>query len=95
MNRKMLKQLQDLQKEMNETQDRLMMTEFEGIASGIRIVMLGSYQVIDLDIDEVLLDDGEMLQDAILLAINDAVENVRKTTNDEMGKFTSGLGMGF
>lgn len=95
MNRKMLKQLQDLQKEMNETQDKLMMTEFEGKASGVRIVMLGSYQVIDLDIDEALLDDVEMLQDAILLAINDAVENVRTTTNDEMGRFTSGLGMGF
>ena len=36
-----------------------------------------------------------MLQDAILLAINDAIENVRKTTNDEMSKFTAGLGLGF
>lgn len=95
MNKKMMQQLQQLQKEMNETQEKLLMTEFEGKASGVRIVMLGSHQVVDLNIDEDLLIDKDMLQDAILIAINDAVENVRKTTNDEMGKFTSGLGLGF
>lgn len=95
MNKRMMQQLQELQKEMNETQERLLMTEFEGRASGVRIVMLGSHQVVDINIDEDLLEDKDMMQDAILLAINDAVENVTKTTNDEMSKFTSGLGLGF
>lgn len=95
MDQKMLKKLQQLQKEMEETQERLLMTEFEGKASGVRIVMLGSYQVVDINIDTVLLEDIEMLQDAILLAINDAVMNVEKTTTSEMSRFTSGLGMGF
>jgi len=95
MNKKMMQQLQDLQREMNETQERLLMTEFEGKASGVKVIMLGSHQVVDINIDEDLFEDKDMLQDAILLAINDAVENVRKTTNDEMSKFTAGLRLRF
>ena len=95
MNKKMMQQLQELQKEMNDTQERLLMTEFEGKASGVKIVMWGSHQVIDINIEDDLFEDKEMLQDAILLAINDAVENVKNKTNEEMSKFTSGLGFGF
>lgn len=95
MNKKMMQQLQQLQKEMNETQEKLLMTEFEGKATGVRIVMLGSHQVVEINIDEDLFSDKDMTQDAILLAINDAVENVRKTTESEMSRFTTGLGLGF
>ncbi len=95
MNATMMKRLQKLQKEMQETQERLQITEFEGRASGVRIVMLGSHQVVELNIDPELLSDIEMLQDAILLAINDAVETVSKKTSEEMSKFTMGMGMGF
>ncbi len=95
MNRDMMKKLQQLQKEMEETQERLHMTEFEGVASGVKIIMLGTHQVIDVKIDELLLEDIEMLQDAVNIAINDAVEKVKSTTESEMGRFTSGLGIGF
>ena len=66
MNRNMVQKLQKLQKEMQETQERLQMTEFEGKASGVRIVMLGSHQVVELKIDPELLEDIDMLQDAVL-----------------------------
>lgn len=92
MNQNMVKKLQKLQAEMQETQERLQMTEFEGKASGVRIVMLGSHQVVELKIDPELLDDIEMLQDAVLLAINDAVAVVDKTTQEEMSRFTMGMG---
>lgn len=92
MNQNMVKKLQKLQKEMQETQERLQMTEFEGKASGVRIVMLGSHQVVELKIDPELLEDIDMLQDAVLLAINDAVAVVDKTTQEEMSRFTMGMG---
>ena len=95
MNATTMNRLQKLRKEMQETQDRLHITEYEGRASGVRIVMLGSHQVVELNIDPELLSDIEMLQDAILLAINDAVETVSKKTSEEMSKFTMGMGMGF
>ena len=92
MNQNMIKKLQKIQKEMQETQERLQMTEFEGKASGVRVVMLGSHQVVELVINPDLLEDIDMLQDAILIAINDAVENVDKTTDNEMSKYTMGMG---
>ncbi len=92
MNQNMVKKLQKMQKEMQETQERLQMTEFEGKASGVKVVMLGSHQVVDLVIDEELLEDKDMLQDAIVVAINNAVEVVDKKTNEEMSKFTMGMG---
>lgn len=95
MNANMIRKLQKLQKEMQETQERLQMTEFTGQASGVRVVMLGSHQVVDIKIDPELLEDIEMLQDAVLAAINNAVSVVDKTTSEEMGRFTNGMGMGF
>ena len=92
MNQNMVKKLQKLQAEMQETQERLQMTEFEGKASGVRIVMLGSHQVVELKIDPELLEDIDILQDAVLLAINDAVAVVDKTTQEEMSRFTMGMG---
>ncbi len=92
MNQNMVKKLQKMQKEMQETQERLQMTEFEGKASGVTVVMLGSHQVVDLVIDDELLEDKDMLQDAIVVAINNAVEAVDKTTQEEMSKFTMGMG---
>jgi nucleoid-associated protein EbfC len=50
--------------------------------------------VVDIKISEELLEDVEMLQDAILAALNNAVEVVDKTTNQEMSKFTAGMGFG-
>ncbi len=94
MNAGMIKKLQKLQKEMQETQERLQMTEFTGTASGVRVVMLGSHQVVDIKISQELLEDVEMLQDAVLAALNNAVEVVDKTTNQEMSKFTAGMGIG-
>lgn len=95
MNQDMIKKLQELQKEMEATQERLLMTEFEGRASGVKVIMLGSHQVVDLSVDSELLEDKDMLQDAIVVAINNAVEVVKKTTEQEMSRFTSGLGFGF
>lgn len=95
MNQNMVKKLQQLQKEMEETQERLLMTEFEGRASGVKVIMLGSHQVVDISIDPELLEDKDMLQAAVVVALNDAVEVVRKTTEKEMSRFTSGLGLGF
>lgn len=92
MNQNMVKKLQKMQKEMQETQERLQMTEFEGKASGVTVIMLGSHQVIDIKIDDELMEDKEMLQDAIAVAINNAVEVVDKKTQEEMSRFTMGMG---
>ncbi|HKL60757.1 MAG TPA: YbaB/EbfC family nucleoid-associated protein [Acholeplasma sp.] len=95
MNANMIRKLQKLQKEMQETQERLQSTEFNGSASGVKVIMLGSHQIVDIKLDDELLEDKEMLQDAIVAAINNAVEVVDTITNKEMSKYSAGMGMGF
>ena len=52
--------------------------------------MLGSHQVVELKIDPELLEDIDMLQDAVLLRLMMRVAVVDKKTEEEMSRFTWG-----
>lgn len=92
MNPNMLNKLKKMQKQMVEAQEEIERKEFFGKASGVTIVMQGTRQVVDVQIDADLLDEVEMLQDAILLATNDALRQIEKETEETMGQFSGGLG---
>ena len=72
MNPGMLNKLKKMQKEMMEAQEAIEQKEYFGKASGVTIIMQGTRQVIDVKINPEMLEEVEMLQDAILLATNDA-----------------------
>lgn len=92
MNPNMLNKLKKMQKQMMEAQETLEQKEFFGKASGITVVMQGSRQVIDVKVDPELLEEVEILQDSILLAVNDALKQIEKETEETMGQFSGGLG---
>ena len=41
--------------------------------------------------DDLSVDDKEMLEDMIMLAVNDAITQIDKETEEKMGKYTQGL----
>ncbi len=92
MNPNMLNRLKKMQKQMQDAQEELELTEFIGKASGVEVVLQGTRQVIDIKIDDELLEDVEMLQDAILLAVNDGLAQIDKKQEETMGQFTGGMG---
>ncbi len=92
MNPNMLNKLKKIQKQMQDAQEALESSEFVGKASGVAVIMQGSRQVIDVKIDPEVLDEVELLQDAILLAVNDALSQIEKTQEETMGQFTGGMG---
>lgn len=92
MNPGMIKKLKKMQDEMMKEQTRLESKEYFGKASGVQIIMLGTKQVIDVEINEELLEDVDMLQDVILLAFNDAVKQIDEEHQEVMGQFTGGMG---
>ena len=49
----------------------------------------------NLDIDDVFqcIDDSEMLEDLITVAVNEAISNAAKTAETEMSAITGGLNM--
>ena len=75
----MMKQAQKLQKDMMETQKKIEAMTFEGKSS------------ITIDSDSMDKDEIEMLQDMIMVAINDAMKQVDKVTEEKMGVYTKGL----
>lgn len=89
----MLKQAQKLQKEMLETQEKINQTEFTGKSSIVTVKMTGAKELKDvkIDLEEIENDDVELLQDMIVVAVNDAINQINKETEAKMGKYTQGM----
>ena len=86
----MLKQAQALQKDMLKVKDEIDKTEFVGESSLVKVTLKGTKEVVKVEIqgvDTLEKDDIEMLQDMIVIAMNDAMKKIDKTTESKMGKF--------
>ena len=92
MNPNMINKLKKMQKQMMEAQEALERKEFFGKASGVTVIMQGTRQVLDVEINPEILEDLEVVQDAVLLAVNDALKQIEKETEETMGQFSGGLG---
>lgn len=90
-----MQQAQKMQKQMEKKQKEFESKEFEFSSNGgaIKIKMLGSKQLVSLDIDEDLMDpsDKEMLQDMLIVAFNEAVSKIDEEGSSIMGSVTGGL----
>src|SRR5690625_775984 len=91
----MMKQMQKMQKKMLKAQEELLATEFEASAGGgmVTVTADGSRRILDIQIKEEVVDpdDVEMLQDLILAAINDVMNQIESKTEETMGQFTKGM----
>lgn len=95
MNRKMLKQAQDMQRRLAEVQEELAQASSEGTAGGgvVKAVVQGGNKVESITIAPEVIDpeDVEMLQDLVVAAVNDALETASKEATEKMGAITGGL----
>jgi DNA-binding YbaB/EbfC family protein len=89
----MMKQAQQLQKKMMDEKKSIDSKVFTGKSSLVSITMTGDKKVtgVDINMDSIESDDKEMLQDMIMLAVNDAITQIDKETEEKMGKYTQGL----
>ncbi len=91
----MLQQLQRLQQQMAEAQERLAQETVSATAGGgaVKIVMTGDQRCQSVEIDPELLKDAdaEMLQDLVLTAVNLALERSRELQQQVMGPLAGGL----
>ena len=99
---KMLKQAQQMQAKLAETQAELAEKTFEASVGGgkVKVVANGAGEVLSIKIDPQVVDpnDVEMLEDLVLSGVKQAIEDGKKAGAAEMGKLTSGLnipGMSF
>ena len=94
MNRKMLKQAQDLQKRMAQMQDDMENKTVETTSGGvIKVVVSGKMHVESITIDPEAVDpeDVEMLEDLVLPAINEGLTKAQEMVSKEMSSLTGGF----
>jgi len=91
----LMKQAQQMQKNMQQAQAELATVEVEGqAASGmVKVTMSCAHEVRRLSLDDSIMTDKEMLEDLIVLALNDAVKKVAATTEQRMSGFGAGMGL--
>ncbi|MGD8925999.1 MAG: YbaB/EbfC family nucleoid-associated protein [Thioalkalispiraceae bacterium] len=90
----LMKQAQAMQENMKKMQDEVANMEVEGQSGGgmVKVTMTGRHDIKRVHIDDSLMgDDKEMLEDLIAAAVNDAVRQVEKTTQEKMSGLTGGI----
>jgi len=80
---------------MMKAQEELLAMEFEASVGGgmVTVIANGKREIIDVQINEEAVDpeDVEMLQDLIIAAMNDVMNQIETKTEETMGQFTKGL----
>lgn len=93
----MLKQAQKMQEDMTNLQADLESREYSAVSGGgmIEVTVDGKHLIKSIKINPDAIDpeDPEMLEDLITVAVNEAIENAIKTSEEEMGAITGGLNM--
>lgn len=92
----MMKQVQQMQEDMQKMQEELAAEKVTGESGGgmVRVVMNGRHEVSQVDIDDSLVgEDKEMLEDLIAAAINDATHRVEQNSQEKMAGMTAGLNL--
>lgn len=92
----LMKQAQQVQANMQKVQQELQSMEVTGQAGGgmVTVIMTGRHDVKRVNIDPSLLkDDKEMLEDLIAAAVNDAVHQIEKVSQEKYQAVTGGFGL--
>jgi len=92
----MMRQVQQMQAEMEKAQESLKHETVEASAGGgmVTAKVSGELEVLELRIDPEAVDpeDVELLQDMVQAAVNEAVRSAQELAANKLGAVTGGLG---
>ena len=89
----LMQKMQQLQEDAAQKQEELDNREYTATAGGgaVNVTINGLHEIKNLKIDPEIIEDAEMLEDLITVAVNEAVNNARKTSEEEMSAITGSL----
>jgi hypothetical protein len=89
----MMQQAQRMQEKMKRAQQELEQLEVTGSAGGgaVSVTLTGKMEARKVRIDPAALADGEMLEDLLAAAINDAVAKANAESSRRMADATAGM----
>ncbi len=95
MNRRMMRQAQQLQRKMTQLQQELESATVEATAGGgvVTVVVSGKLTVESIVIDPEVVspDDVDILQDLVTAAVNEGLSKAQEMANSRMSELTGGL----
>ena len=94
----MMKQVQQMQSEMMEAQEKLKDEVVEASAGGgmVKVKVSGDLRLLEVVIDPQAIDpeDAELLQDMVLAAVNEAIRSAQELATSKLGGIAGGGGLG-
>lgn len=92
----LMKQAQQMQKDLQKTQKEIEDTIYEGISSLVYVKINGNKEIIKLEIkdkENLEKDDLEILEDMIMVAINDAIKKADIDKSNKLNKYQGLAGL--
>lgn len=91
---KLMQEAKKMQMQLQKDQEELEKTIYEGSSSNVTVKINGKYEIVDVKVNidsDFSIDDKEMLEDMIMLAMNDAVKKVSTDKEKKMNKYGQGF----
>ena len=92
----MLSKAKAMQEKMKEAQDQIKKIEVQGMSGGdlVKVTLSGDYEIKSIVItDAAKKENQEIINDLIIAAYNNAKENLKKKSSEEITKITGGLNL--
>ena len=93
---KILDKAKELEEQMKESQEKIKNIKVEGIsgANSVKVTLNGDGEMIQIEISpETMKEEKSILEDLIIAAHNNAKEQLKSKTTEEISKATGGLGI--
>ena len=94
----MLSKAKAMQDKMREVQDQIKKIEVEGVSGGdlVKVILKGDYELKSIIISEnAKKESQEIINDLIIAAYNNAKENLKKKSSEQISKITGGINLPF
>ena len=94
----MLEKAKLMQQKMREAQDEIKNIQVEGVSGGnlVKVILSGDYELKSISISEnAKKESQEIINDLIIAAYNNAKENLKKKSSEQISKITGGINLPF
>ena len=92
----MLSKAKAMQEKMKDVQEQIKKIEVTGMSGGnlVKVTLTGNHEIKSIEISEpAKKENQEIINDLIIAAYNNAKENLKKKSAEELSKVTGGLNL--
>tara|TARA_B100001769_G_C21729772_1_gene401031 strand:+ start:240 stop:560 length:321 start_codon:yes stop_codon:yes gene_type:complete len=94
----MIQKAKLMQQKMKDAQNEIKNIQVEGVSGGnlVKVILSGDYELKSIIISEnAKKEKQEIINDLIIAAYNNAKENLKKKSSEEISKITGGINLPF